>query len=195
MNTINKLKMTDDEVLDKYYDIANMVPMNTPANEKYPNRVYYREIIYYPDPLVTIVSMNSEVSINIIDRLLYALCGYQHKLIKIESKENAEKEFASLQENHIMQKQTIRSIPSTTVIQCDAVKHWFYLNKLKTVIECDDVKHWFYLNKLDAGDDDGDDTWSLISEAPTEMMYTGMLAPAARAAMTAAWGEAAVKIP
>ena len=106
MNTINKffmtddevLEMTDDEVLDKYYDIANMVPMNTPANEKYPNRVYYKKIIYYPDPLVTIVSMNSEVSINIIDRLLYALCGYQQKLIKIESKENAEKEFASLQE-------------------------------------------------------------------------------------------------
>ena len=122
--------MTDDEVLDKYYDIANMVPMNTPANEKYPNRVYYREIIYYPDPLVTIVSMNSEVSINIIDRLLYALCGYQHKLIKIESKENAEKEFAFIQENHIMYKQTIRSILSTGF----------------------DSKHWFYLNKLDAGD-------------------------------------------
>jgi hypothetical protein len=146
--------------------------MNTPANENYPNRVYYKNIIYYPDPLVTIVSVNSEVSINIIDRLLYALCGYQHKLIKIESKENAEKEFASLQENHIMQKQTIRSATSNTVIECDA------------------VKHWFYLNKLDAGDDDGDDdgydTWSLISEAPTEMLYTGMLAPAARAAMAAA---------
>ena len=130
LNTI-PFKMSDDDVLNTYHDIANIVHMNTPSNDKFPNRAYYKRVIYYQDPLVTIVSVNSQVPFSIIDRILCAFCGYQQKMIKIESKENAEKEFASLQDHHIMHKHTIRSATGNNIIEWDDVTHWFYLNKFK----------------------------------------------------------------
>ena len=110
-----------DVFRDEYHEFANVVPINYEANEDYPRRVFYRH--FYDGGrhknineryLIRIISVNAYLPETLIEPLLDL--SPAHELTRLESREEAEREYQNLLENNVRHVSTMRSATGNTVI-------------------------------------------------------------------------------